>query len=55
MEILMFLIPLSFLMAGLGLLAFIWATRRGQFDDLKSPAQSILVDETEKTVKGHEI
>jgi len=45
MDVLLFLIPMSFFMAGMGLLAFLWANRRGQFDDLESPAEAILYDD----------
>lgn len=45
MEVLKLLIPLSFMMAGIGLLAFLWANRRGQFDDLDSPAEAVLLDD----------
>ena len=33
MEILTILIPVSLLLGGVGLVAFFWALRRGQFDD----------------------
>ncbi|MFW7379885.1 MAG: cbb3-type cytochrome oxidase assembly protein CcoS [Oligoflexus sp.] len=45
MEVLLLLIPLSFFMAGMGLLAFLWANRRGQFDDLQGPAEAMLCDD----------
>jgi cbb3-type cytochrome oxidase maturation protein len=45
MEVLYLLVPMSLLLAGLGLLAFLWANRQGQFDDLQSPAEAILHDD----------
>ncbi len=45
MEIIFLLIPLSLLLVGVAIWAFFWATRSGQFDDLDSPALSILDDE----------
>ena len=45
MEVLYILVPISLLLAGLGLLGFYWASMSGQFDDLKQPAESILHDE----------
>ena len=45
MNILMFLIPVSMLFLGLALWAFIWAVKRGQFDDLDTPALDILEDD----------
>ncbi len=51
MEIIFLLIPLSLLLVGVAIWAFFWATRSGQFDDLDSPALSILDDEQEEQVK----
>jgi cbb3-type cytochrome oxidase maturation protein len=45
MSILLLLIPLSVMLLGLALWAFAWAVRKGQFDDLDTPALDILVDE----------
>ena len=42
MNILMFLIPVSMLFLGLALWAFIWAVKRGQFEDLDTSALDIL-------------
>jgi cbb3-type cytochrome oxidase maturation protein len=45
MNILFLLIPLSLVLVAFGLWAFFWAVRQGQFDDLSSPATSILLDD----------
>lgn len=45
MEVLYFLVPISLLLAGFGLVGFFWASERGQFDDLQSPAEAILHDD----------
>ena len=45
MNILLLLIPLSLLMLGAAIWAFVWAVRGGQFDDLDTPALDILVDD----------
>ena len=45
MEILLFLIPISLTLGGLGLLAFLWALRSGQFSDPEGDAARILLDE----------
>jgi cbb3-type cytochrome oxidase maturation protein len=45
MNVLLLLVPLSVLLLGAAIWAFVWAVRRGQFDDLDSPALDILVDE----------
>lgn len=42
MSILLMLIPISLLLLGLAIAAFVWAVRRGQFDDLDSAAIDIL-------------
>lgn len=39
------LIPLALLMGLIGLGAFFWALRKGQFDDLEGSANRILIDE----------
>ncbi len=45
MEIVILLVPLAFLLVALGIGAFVWALRRGQFDDLDSPQWRILFDD----------
>lgn len=44
MNVLYFLVPLAFLLAGVGLAGFRWAVRSGQYDDLDSPALSLFVE-----------
>ena len=44
MSILLLLVPLSVMLLGLAIWAFAWAVRKGQFDDLDTPALDILVD-----------
>jgi cbb3-type cytochrome oxidase maturation protein len=45
MSVIFVVIPLAILMAVAGVLAFIWASRAGQFDDLATPALRILHDD----------
>ena len=45
MTILLLLIPISLLLLGLAVWAFVWAVRRGQFDDLDSAALDILAED----------
>ena len=45
MSILYLLIPLGLIMLAIGVAAFFWATRSGQFDDLDSPAWSVVMDD----------
>jgi cbb3-type cytochrome oxidase maturation protein len=39
------LIPAALLLGGIGLLAFLWALRSGQFEDLEGAAYRALEDE----------
>jgi len=45
MEILVVLIPVALFLGGLGLAAFLWSLRTGQFDDLDGAAMRILLDD----------
>ena len=45
MSVLYLLIPLAILFGALFVVAFIWATRKGQFDDLDGAAYRALEDE----------
>ena len=47
MNILLLLVPISLLLLGVAIWAFAWAVRRGQFDDLDTPAIDILQDDPE--------
>jgi len=45
MNIIAILIPVALLLGALGLAAFIWSIRTGQYDDLDGAAQRILIDD----------
>lgn len=45
MSILLVLIPISLLLLGIAIAAFVWAVKRGQYDDLDTPALDILTDD----------
>lgn len=45
MNILLVLVPISLLLLGVAIAAFVWAVRKGQYDDLDTPALDILVDD----------
>ncbi|WP_411833232.1 cbb3-type cytochrome oxidase assembly protein CcoS [Pseudoxanthomonas mexicana] len=45
MNILLLLIPLSLVLLGAAVWAFVWAVRKGQFDDLDAPALDVLADD----------
>jgi cbb3-type cytochrome oxidase maturation protein len=45
MSVLYLVLPLAVLLSALATAAFLWAARRGQFDDLETPAIRILHDD----------
>ena len=45
MEIITLLIPIGLLLLILAIIAFRWALKSGQYDDLDSPAHRILFDD----------
>jgi cbb3-type cytochrome oxidase maturation protein len=48
MNSLLILIPLAVFLGLLGLAAFLWALRAGQFDDLDGAAQRVLMDDEKR-------
>ena len=48
MSILALLIPTSLLLGLLGLAAFLWSLRSGQYEDLTGSAERILLDEEDQ-------
>ncbi len=49
MEVLVFLIPIALFLGALGLAAFIWSLKSGQFEDLDGAAMRILNDEDDQS------
>jgi cbb3-type cytochrome oxidase maturation protein len=45
MEVLVFLVPLAITLGGLGLAAFLWSLRNGQYDDLDGAAWRAIADD----------
>ena len=45
---LLILIPVALLLGGVGLAAFLWSMRSGQYDDLEGASWRILEDDDEK-------
>jgi cbb3-type cytochrome oxidase maturation protein len=45
MTIVLYLIPVALSLGGLGLAAFLWALRSGQYEDLEGAASRILFDD----------
>lgn len=60
MNIIFLTLGISIAMALVFLVAFIWATRKGQYDDLTTPSERMLLDdyeikETKKDEKEEEV
>ena len=49
MNALLLLIPIALLLGLVGLLAFVWALKNGQFSDLDGAAVRILIDDDDET------
>ncbi len=47
MSVLIYLIPISLVLSFLGLMAFRWSLRSGQYDDLQGAALRVLDDSDE--------
>jgi cbb3-type cytochrome oxidase maturation protein len=45
MNVLVYLVPLALLLGALGLAAFLWALRHGQFDDLEGASWRAIADD----------
>ncbi|MGD0762433.1 MAG: cbb3-type cytochrome oxidase assembly protein CcoS [Roseiarcus sp.] len=45
MNVLVYLVPLALALGGLGLAAFLWAMRSGQFDDLEGASWRAISDD----------
>lgn len=45
MDVLFVIVPLAVVFVGFGSLAFVWAVRDRQFDDMLTPAERMLLDE----------
>lgn len=49
MDALLFLIPIALILGGIGLAAFFWTMRTGQYDDLEGAAHRVLIDDEDET------
>lgn len=54
MNVLLFLIPVTLLMGIVGLLAFMWSLRSGQYEDLSGDAERILFDDDDKPLPARQ-
>lgn len=51
MSVLLYLIPIALMLGLLGLGAFLWTMKNGQYDDLDGAAHRILIDDEEDAKK----
>ena len=49
MNALMILIPVALLLGLVGLIAFLWSIKSGQFDDMEGAAERILMDDEQES------
>lgn len=54
MSIIFLILPITLVLCGGAVVAFAWATRSGQFDDLETPAIRLLHDDPPMREKPHE-
>ncbi len=50
MSIVILLIPIAIILVSIAIWAFFWSVNSGQFDDLESPAHSILYDDDDELI-----
>lgn len=50
MEIIFLLIPIAIILVAFAIWAFSWSVKSGQFDDLESPAHSILFEDDNELI-----
>ena len=46
-----YLIPITLILALVGLLAFLWSLKSGQYEDLQGAANRILIDDDHRNTK----
>jgi cbb3-type cytochrome oxidase maturation protein len=53
MSVVVYLIPIALFLGALGLGAFLWSLKSGQYDDLDGAAQRILLDDEDDKPRKH--
>ncbi len=51
MSVIFVVVTVALVLAGVAIAGFLWAVRRGQFDDLKTPGMRALHDDSERRPK----
>ncbi|MBU1174089.1 MAG: cbb3-type cytochrome oxidase assembly protein CcoS [Alphaproteobacteria bacterium] len=54
MSALVFLVPIALFLGGLGLAAFLWSLRSGQYEDLEGAARRILIEDGDRPLENKE-
>jgi cbb3-type cytochrome oxidase maturation protein len=54
MSVMYVVLPLAIVLSAVAVAAFVWAVRRGQLDDTKTPAVRILYDEEQEEEAGEQ-
>ncbi len=54
MSVIYILLPLALVIVAGAIIAFVWAARRGQFDDMETPAMRIVLDDEDRAPPGPE-
>lgn len=52
MSVLLILIPVALLLGFVGLAAFLWSLKTGQYEDLDGAGERILLDDDDKPTPG---
>lgn len=55
MEVIFVLVPVSLIIVGVALWAFVWSVRNDQFEDLEKEAYGILFDEKATPIDNNEM
>lgn len=50
MSVLIWLVPIALLMGTIGLVAFLWSLKSGQYEDLSGAAERILLTEDDRPI-----
>jgi cbb3-type cytochrome oxidase maturation protein len=48
MNMLIYLIPIALFMGGIGLMAFLWSLKSGQYDDMDGAAWRVIAQDDDK-------
>jgi len=55
MSVMYVILPVALVVVFIAVIAFVWAARKGQFDDLETPALRALHDDVEKKKSPPEV